>query len=274
MEVDEARRDDDARGRRSRRPRRRRARSPPRGPRRDTTISPGPSRPARRDRRARPARSRDRRRPRRSPGRRDPGRQRAHAANPGQQVQQGHPDRDPVRGPAPRSATAAPAATSGAISTPSFIGPGCMTSASGRAQRQPLAREPVPRRVLAERRQQPRRHPLLLDPQRHDDVGVPQRVVDRRTSRGTGRPAADARERPRLEAAQERRRAAQPDVGAGGGQRPDVRCARPASGGRRRGSRPSGRRATPPGPTRRERDAACTGRAAPGSGGRASRRRR
>ena len=74
----------------------------------------------------------------------------------------------------------APAATSGAISTPSFIGPGCITSAPGLRDRQSRGGQPVACRVLAQRRQQPGRHPLALDAQRHDDVGVAQRLVDRR----------------------------------------------------------------------------------------------
>ena len=163
----------------------------------------------------------------------------------------------------------APAATSAAISTPSFIGPGCMTRAPGRASARRSRGQPVAGRVFAQRRQQPGRHPLALDPQRHDDVGVAQRLVDRgrdvEAPAGRRSPAG-----PRLEAAEQRRRAAQPQVGAGRGQRPDVGArharmeqvaedhdlaARPAT--RRAGAR-----------------ASCTGRAGPGSGGRASRRRR
>ena len=84
------------------------------------------------------------------------------------------------------------------------------------------------------------------------------------------RPAAAPRRRPRLEPAQQRRRAAQPQVRAGRGQRPDVgaRHARVEQVAEDHDLAARERRVA------EVRRGSCRGRAAPASGGRASRRRR
>ncbi len=88
-------------------------------------------------------------------------------------------------------------------------------------ERQPRRRQPVASRVFAQRRQQTRRHSLPLDSQRHHHVGVPKRLVD---GRRDVEPAATCRatRSPCLKPAQERRGAAQPEVGPRRRQRPDV----------------------------------------------------
>ena len=95
----------------------------------------------------------------------------------------------------------------------------------GRGGSQPLLREPVARGVLAQGRQQAGRHPLLLDPQRHHDVRVPERGVD--VGRDREPAAGGAPGGPGLEPAQQRGRAAQPEVRAHRRQRPDVGARHP-----------------------------------------------
>ena len=73
-----------------------------------------------------------------------------------------------------------PSATSEAISTPRFIGPGCMIITSGLAQLQPRLGHPEHVEVLAQRREVRALHALELNPQQHDDVGVAHRFVARR----------------------------------------------------------------------------------------------
>ena len=74
-----------------------------------------------------------------------------------------------------------PSATSESISTPRFIGPGCMMMTSGCARRSRCGRQPEQREVLARRRDEVAVHPLVLDPQHHDDVGA-RRPLRRSTS--------------------------------------------------------------------------------------------
>ena len=74
----------------------------------------------------------------------------------------------------------APGSSAGstAISTPRFIGPGCITSACGAEPRGALGREAEPRRVLAQARHERLVHPLLLHPQEVQHVEVGDHVVE------------------------------------------------------------------------------------------------
>ncbi len=71
-----------------------------------------------------------------------------------------------------------PSATSESISTPRFIGPGCMTSAPGLARFQPFRGQAVAHPVFARGGDIAARHPLVLDTQHHDDVGILNRFVE------------------------------------------------------------------------------------------------
>ena len=73
-------------------------------------------------------------------------------------------------------------ATSAAISTPRFIGPGCMTSACAGRRAGPLGREAEAGGVLAQRRHQRLAHALALHAQQVDDV---ERRAARRRGRGS-----------------------------------------------------------------------------------------
>ena len=63
-------------------------------------------------------------------------------------------------------------ATSLPISTPRFIGPGCMISASGLARAQLVVVEPEEMEVFAGRRHEGAVHALALQPQHHHDVDI------------------------------------------------------------------------------------------------------
>ena len=58
------------------------------------------------------------------------------------------------------------------ISTPRFMGPGCMTLASGSCAVELFAGESIAVEVLARRRHQSLPHALDLEAQNHDDVGA------------------------------------------------------------------------------------------------------
>ena len=82
----------------------------------------------------------------------------------------------PVRG----SPSSGPSATSDAISTPRFIGPGCMMMTSGLAR---FTRSAVMPNTVKYSRSDGKNaplHPFLLNAQHHDDVGVRDRFVHRR----------------------------------------------------------------------------------------------
>ena len=108
---------------------------------------------------------------------------------------------------------AGPSATSAAISTPRFIGPGCITSASLRSRAGALDREPVPRGVLAQAREQRLALALALDAQQVDHVELGEHVVE--VVRDRDRPAGERRR-------QQRRRRDERDVGAERGERERV----------------------------------------------------
>ena len=82
---------------------------------------------------------------------------------------------------------AGPSATAAAISTPRFIGPGCITSASGLSSRGARRGEPVAGGVLAHRREQRLLLALELHAQQHHDVDLGDH---RRRGRGSPRPAS------------------------------------------------------------------------------------
>ena len=80
--------------------------------------------------------------------------------------------------PARGSALCASSATAESISTPRFIGPGCMTSASGLAQRELLGVEAEEAEIFADATGTKRAvHALALQAQHHDDVGAGEPVA-------------------------------------------------------------------------------------------------
>ena len=148
--------------------------------RRATRTRFEPPVPQRRPRRRPRDRSPGRRSSRGSPGPRRPRRPRAGAAHEpasgrvaGEQVQQRHPHRDAV-GHLVRDHRPRVDGDVGRDLDALVHRPRVHDDDVRRRGPQPLPGQPVARRVLAQRRQQPRRHPLPLDPQRHHDVGVPQ----------------------------------------------------------------------------------------------------
>ena len=80
----------------------------------------------------------------------------------------------------------------GSISTPRFIGPGCMTMASGLASASRARVQAERAAVLARARQERARQPLALDAQHHHDVGALERRLERgrRRRRRASRPRA------------------------------------------------------------------------------------
>ena len=117
-----------------------------------------------------------------------------------------------------------PCATSEAISTPSFIGPGCRDDGVRRSGGDALGGELVAARVLGGRGEQRTAHPLTLDAQGHHGVGADDRAVEVRI-------ALDVGQRQRVLAlgcaanqrrGEQRARRDQRHVGAESGQRPDV----------------------------------------------------
>ena len=92
-----------------------------------------------------------------------------------QVVEHRHADRRARRAPGRRPAPRRESATRGSISTPRFIGPGCMTRWPGR-RRSGVTHQRA--RVLAHRRHEVRAllHALALHAQHVDDVGVGDRV--------------------------------------------------------------------------------------------------
>src|SRR5450759_5327727 len=91
--------------------------------------------------------------------------------------------------------------------------------------RETLARQPEPRRVLAQRWEEPGVHPLALETKGHHDVGVAERGVHVRGDGEAGvswRAAAGPAAGPGVEAAQDRRGRADPEVRTGRGERPHV----------------------------------------------------
>ena len=92
-------------------------------------------------------------------------------------------------------------ATSLPISTPRFIGPGCMISASGLATLQLVVVEPEEMEVFARRRHERAVHALALQPQHHHDVDpgealLPCRGTPRRRAARSPPAAACAAPRP------------------------------------------------------------------------------
>ena len=81
--------------------------------------------------------------------------------------------------PARESPSTGPSATSEAISTPRFIGPGCMMITSGFARPHARLGHPEQVEVLAQRREEGALHPLLLDAQHHHHVGIAHGLVHR-----------------------------------------------------------------------------------------------
>ena len=188
---------------------------------------------------------------------------------PGQQVEQRHPDRHAVGDLVGDDRLGAGRHVGGDLDA--LVHRSRVHDQRARpGQRQALAGQPVAGGVLAQRRQQPGGHPLALDPQGHDDVGVAQRLVHR--GRDVEAPAGGAlrgrpmpRTRARSVAGPHSHRSAPAAVSVQMLERatrewsrsPRMTTLRPGQRARRAGAR-----------------ASCTGRAAPGSGGRASRRRR
>ena len=127
-------------------------------------------------------------------------------------------------------------ATALSISTPRFIGPGCITSASGLAWASLRGIQPVEAEELAGAGHQPARHPLALQPQHHHHVGA----GEARCHVGERRDAE-----PRDLGRHQRRRADHAHPGAHRGQQVDVGAGDAASAARRRRSRPPGPPAGP-----------------------------
>ena len=73
-----------------------------------------------------------------------------------------------------------PSATSEEISTPRFMGPGCMTSTSGEASLTRFAVQAVLAEIGGVVERGGLRHALLLNAQHHDDVGAVDAVLDPR----------------------------------------------------------------------------------------------
>ena len=105
-----------------------------------------------------------------------------------QVVEHRHPHDRARSAPGRRSSAASESATRASISTPRFIGPGCMTRWPGRSRSGVIPQRAVYSR---ERRDEvgAREHALLLHAEDVDDVGVGDRARCRATSR-RGRPAA------------------------------------------------------------------------------------